>query len=62
VELPLGDALLSTVGDGLPAFHETELQYRLRIAGFRGLRLKRVRGAGGAPDALAVVGRVTANN
>ena len=60
--LPLGDAPLTTCADGLPSFHETELQYRLRCAGFRGLRVKRVRGHGEAADALAVVGRVTADN
>ena len=62
VPLPLGDAPVMAGPNGLPAFHETELQYRLRCAGFRGLRLRRVRGQEGAPDALAVVGRVQADN
>lgn len=62
VPMPLGDAPLTRGLGGLPAFHEAELQYRLRMAGFRGLRIKRVRCPHGAPDALAVVGRVTADN
>ena len=62
VSLPLGEAPLALGLDGLPAFHETELQYRLRCAGFRGLRLRRVRGVDGTPDALTVVGRVHADN
>lgn len=62
VPLPLGDAAIEAGPDGLPAFHETELQYRLRCAGFRGLRLRRLRGRGGSPDALAVVARVHADN
>lgn len=62
VPLPLGAAPLETGLDGLPAFHEAELQYRLRCAGFRGLRLRRLRGPADAPDALAVVARVQANN
>jgi SAM-dependent methyltransferase len=62
VPMPLGEAPLETGLDGLPAFHESELQYRLRCAGFRGLRLKRMRGVPGVPDALAVVARVQADN
>jgi len=62
VPMPLGDAPLTAAFDGLPAFQETELQYRLRTAGFRGLRLRRLPGADGATDALAVVGRGTADN
>jgi SAM-dependent methyltransferase len=60
--LPLGDAPLTTCLDGLPAFQESELQYRLRTAGFRGLRVKRVRSVDGGHDGLAVVGRITADN
>jgi SAM-dependent methyltransferase len=62
VAMPLGDSLSETGLDGLPAFHETELQYRLRSAGFRGLRLRRLRGIAGAPDALAVVARLHPSN
>ena len=60
--LPLGDAPLTVGADGLPDFQEAELQYRLRCAGFRALKMKRVRGVDGAPDAVAVVGRIQADN
>jgi SAM-dependent methyltransferase len=62
VPMPLGDEPLAGSPDGLPAFHETELQYRLRRAGFGGFVLRRVRGTGGAPDALLAVAAHHPNN
>jgi SAM-dependent methyltransferase len=62
VAMPLGDEPAAAGHDGLPAFHEAELQYRLPAAGFRGLRVRRLRGLDGAADALAVVARVHASN
>lgn len=43
-------------------FHEVGLQYRLRRAGFRGLRLQRFKGEEDEPDAILCVAARRANN
>ena len=47
---------------GLLGFHEIELQYRLRRAGFRGVRIRRFEEAGGARAALLCTAASRADN
>jgi SAM-dependent methyltransferase len=49
-------------GPEILSFHEVELQYRLRRAGFRGVRIRRFDEGRGAPAALLCTGARRADN
>ena len=50
------------LASGLLRFHEVELQYRMRRAGFRGLRIRRFAGVEPSRDALLCVATRRADN
>lgn len=49
-------------GPPVPRFNEMDVQYRLRRAGFLGIRILRIVGKPGRPDALVAVAAKRANN
>jgi SAM-dependent methyltransferase len=49
-------------GERAPGFTETELQYRLRRAGFRGVRMRRLSAGSDAPERLLSVATRRASN